>query len=52
MLLEKMPNVDLISLDGKIRGEVEKVELEDQYFNPSSHPSDLELQLAQTKFKL
>lgn len=35
-----------------IRGEVEKVELEDQYFNPSAAPSDLEQQLAQTKFKL
>jgi hypothetical protein len=35
-----------------IHGEVDKVELEDQYFNPSEAPSDLELQLAQTKFKL
>ncbi|GAA2701681.1 hypothetical protein GCM10009865_10120 [Aeromicrobium ponti] len=35
-----------------IRGEIEKAELEDQYFNPSAVPSDLELQLAQTKFKL
>lgn len=35
-----------------IRGEVETAELEDQYFNPSAAPSDLELQLAQTKFKL
>ncbi len=35
-----------------IRGEVEKVELEDQYYTPSNAPGSLELQLAQTKFKL
>ncbi|MBT2687415.1 redoxin domain-containing protein [Bacillus sp. ISL-47] len=35
-----------------IHKEAEKVELEDQYFNPSTAPSDLEQQLAQTKYKL
>lgn len=32
--------------------EVEKVELDDQYYNPSSSITDIEKQLAQTKFKL
>lgn len=33
-------------------GEAEKVELDDQYYNPSDLTSDVEQQLAQTKFKL
>ncbi len=32
--------------------EVEKVELDDQYFNPSEGPTQLEKELSQTKFKL
>lgn len=35
-----------------IKGEVESAKLEDDYFNPAASPNPLELQLAQTKFKL
>lgn len=35
-----------------IFSEVEKVELDDHYYNPSDSTSDIEKQLAQTKFKL
>lgn len=35
-----------------LRKEVEQVELEDTYYNPTDASSDLEMQLAQTKFKL
>jgi tetratricopeptide (TPR) repeat protein len=35
-----------------IRGEVEKVELEDAYYQPSDTTTTLEVQFAQTKFKL
>jgi hypothetical protein len=35
-----------------IRGEVDKVELEDAYYHPSNTNTALEVQFAQTKFKL
>lgn len=35
-----------------IKGDVEKIELEDTYYSPTSTKSNLELQLSQTKFKL
>jgi tetratricopeptide (TPR) repeat protein len=35
-----------------LHGEVEKVELDDKYYDPKNVASDLEAQLAQTKFKL
>ncbi|MEQ6389956.1 TlpA disulfide reductase family protein [Bacillaceae bacterium S4-13-58] len=35
-----------------IFGEAEKVKLDDKYYNPSDSTSDVEKQLAQTKFKL
>ncbi|QOR68850.1 redoxin domain-containing protein [Cytobacillus suaedae] len=35
-----------------LKGEVEKVVLDDQYYNPTTKESDIEIQLAQTKFKL
>jgi tetratricopeptide (TPR) repeat protein len=40
------------SLEKLIKGDVEKVELDDSYYNPSESSSDLEQKLAQTQFKL
>ncbi len=35
-----------------LKGEAEKVVLDDQYYNPTPTTSNIEIQLAQTKFKL
>ncbi|WLD91711.1 thioredoxin family protein [Alkalihalobacillus sp. AL-G] len=42
----------LEAVENLLNGEVEKVELEDAYYEPQDSTSELEEQLAQTKFKL